>query len=783
MHRLLKRQIKQFLGSETVVPAVPTTWHAFLEAVEESYCAAEKERQLLENTLDLNSRELTAVNAQLRHDLQERQRIEEALRYSERKTRLIIDTAQDAVISVDNSELITEWNQAAELIFGWRRDEAVGQRADTLLIPAQHRDHAEFGLQKHLQHCRRGLGHTRVELMGLHRNGHEFPAELTLSSIDSNGQPLFHLFIRDISRRKSAEENLFREKELAQITLQSIADGVMTTDASGLITSLNPVAMQITGCSAEQALGQPVAQMLNIVNNVTGWRTAALIEACLKKGEITDFSKDALLINRQGNSVSLEGAVAPIRNREGVVIGTVLVFRDVSQARALESQLSWQANHDPLTGLINRSAFDHTLEQLVTRTRAEKQNHALCYLDLDQFKAVNDHCGHLAGDELLRQLSLLLSQHIREADTLARLGGDEFGLILAHCPLAMAQQISEELCQLVREFRFVWQEKIFSVGVSIGLVEINAECESVERLLSAADAACYTAKERGRNRVQLYKPDDTNFIKLHGELQWVTRIHKAFDEDRFRLYGQSIVPLHAPLDREPHYEVLLRLVDTQGRLVPPVSFIPAAERYQLMSTIDRWVLRALATQLAQRAALEMPCTYSVNLSGQSLNDEHFLGFIAELFDSGALVPTQLCFEITETAAITNLTQAVQFINTLKARGCRFSLDDFGSGLSSFGYLKNLPVDYLKIDGGFVRDIATDPIDYAMVEAINNIGHLMGLKTIAEFVETEAVMDKLRGLGVDYAQGYYIGRPMPLMPFTLLAQPAQEHAIPRQVSNL
>jgi len=755
MHRLLKRQLKQCLGSEF---AVPDAWRAFFEAVEEAYLAAEKERLLLERTLDLNSRELTTVNAQLRQDLQDRKRIEEALRVSERKMRLVIDTAQDAVISADRDGRITDWNKAAEHIFGWRRLEIIGHPLNDLIVPERYRNDPKLGLNQYLQNAAY-RGHVRLELVGLRRDGHEFPAEVALSSIEANGLYLFHAFVRDISERKRAEENLFQEKELAQVTLQSIADGVVTTNALGQITYLNPAATQITRWSANEAPGLPAVQVFNLVNDTNGTPAGALIDRCLQEGKVFEFSKDTVLIDRDGKTIPVESSVAPIRNRAGVVIGAVLVFRDVSQARKLESELSWQANHDALTGLINRTAFEQKLEQLVDIAKHEKRTHALCYLDLDQFKVVNDHCGHMAGDELLRQLSMLLNQRIRDADTLARLGGDEFGLLLADCPLAMALQISEELCQLVREFRFVWQEKLFSVGVSVGLVEISSDCESVERLLSAADAACYAAKERGRNRVQLYKPDDTNFIKLHGEMQWVSRIHKAFDENRFCLFVQPIVPLHEHAHAGAHYEVLLRLTDIDGRLVPPVSFIPAAERYQMMSAIDRWVLTTLFATIANtRHPMPADNSYSVNLSGQSLNDDHFLTFVEKLLDDNTLPPSQLCFEITETAAITNLTKAVHFMHQLKARGCRFSLDDFGSGLSSFAYLKNLPVDYLKIDGEFIRDISVDPIDYTMVEAINNIGHLMGLKTIAEFVESQAIVDKLNEIGVDYAQGYFIGRP-------------------------
>ncbi|HRK56114.1 MAG TPA: EAL domain-containing protein [Burkholderiaceae bacterium] len=759
MHRLLKRQIKRYLGADHELVG---RWQAFFDAVEDSYQAAEKERQLLEHTLDINSRELTDANAQLRKDLQARQRIEQALRASEHKTRQIIDTAQDAVISADGDGRIADWNQAAEDIFGWTRAQALGQLVHELIIPQRNRLDPLLGLAGFLDGSQTRRGKVRLELTALHRDGQEFPAELALSSTQEGEDRLFHLFVRDISERKRAEENLFREKELAQVTLQSIADGVITTDAQGRVTYLNPVAALMTGWSADQVCGQTVSYVFNVKSESTASRSAQeAVESCLAKGLVVELSKDSVLTNRKGRPISIESSVAPIRNRAGLVIGSVIVFRDVSQARAMASKLSWQANHDALTGLINRTAFEKKLEKLVDGAKLEGQHHALCYLDLDQFKVVNDHCGHMAGDELLRQLSTLLSQKVRDADTLARLGGDEFGLLLANCPIEVAQKISDDLCQVVREFRFVWQEKLFSVGVSIGLVEIGPDCESVERLLSAADAACYAAKERGRNRVQRYKPDDTHFIKLHGEMQWVSRIHKTFDENRFCLYAQPIVSLGGQ-EAITHYEILLRMIDTEGQLISPIAFIPAAERYQMMTAIDRWVLTTL-TRMLGRTDAQFPADamYCLNLSGQSFNDDQFLEFVLNTLDEMTWPAQQLCFEVTETAAITNLTKAIGFIQKIKGRGCRFSLDDFGNGLSSFAYLKNLPVDYLKVDGEFVKDVATDPIDYAMVEAINNIGHRMGLKTIAEFVETEAVMKELRVLGVDYAQGYYVGRPAPL----------------------
>lgn len=427
------------------------------------------------------------------------------------------------------------------------------------------------------------------------------------------------------------------------------------------------------------------------------------------------------------------------------------------------SRLSYQAAHDTLTGLPNRREFEVRLERALAGAREQNQSHTLCYLDLDQFKVVNDTCGHSAGDELLRQLAVLLQAKLRDRDTLARLGGDEFGVLLENCGLEQAQPIAEVLRQMVKEFRFVWHDKSFVIGVSIGLVSITAESENLSSLLSSADAACYTAKDRGRNRVHVYQLEDVDLVKRHGEMQWVTRITRAMEENRLRLFVQPILPLFPDAEADVHYEILLRMLDDNAELVLPMAFIPAAERYNLMPSIDRWVVSAAFSTFHQlfphSNGGKSICT--VNLSGHTLCDEYFLDFIERQFTINKIPYAAICFEITETAAITNLTEAIEFIRILKTKGCKFSLDDFGSGLSSFTYLKNLPVDYLKIDGAFVKDMETDPIDRAMVEAINHIGHVMGLKTIAEFVESEVILDHLKQIHVDYVQGDWLQEPHPL----------------------
>ena len=429
--------------------------------------------------------------------------------------------------------------------------------------------------------------------------------------------------------------------------------------------------------------------------------------------------------------------------------------------RESDARLSHQASHDDLTGLLNRREFDSRLNRALQQAQVDKSEHILCYLDLDQFKVINDTCGHIAGDELLRQLGSVLQLSIRKHDTLARLGGDEFGILMEHCDIEHATTVAENLCKQVEEYRFTWENQSYSVGVSIGLVAINQYSANAVDLFQAADVACYAAKNAGRNRVHIYAEDNAIAMQHQGEMQWIVRINKAIEEDRFKLYAQPIAPL-VNKDTGFHFEVLLRMVGEDGKIIPPGSFLPAAERYDLMTKLDRIVIDKVFEFLRNRQdCIDKLTMCSVNLSGQSLTDPSFLDYVVDLFLQHDIPPEKICFEITETAAIANLATASRFIHLMKGQGCFFALDDFGSGLSSFAYLKNLPVDYLKIDGMFVRDIGDDPIDYAMVKSINEIGQILDKKTIAEFVENDLILEKLMEIGVDYAQGYVISHPEPI----------------------
>lgn len=567
----------------------------------------------------------------------------------------------------------------------------------------------------------------------------------------------------DVTPRKRAETQLHAEMERAQVTLQSIADAVITTGVDGVVRYFNPVAQSLTGLRLEEAIGRPFLDVFPLVLESSRERAPDPVGMVVAGQGSPERFQNLVLVCRDGREIAVDGSAAPIRDHDGCMVGSVLVFHDMTRERQFAASLSHQATHDELTGLINRREFERHLEGALQAGSDPGRLHSVMFLDLDQFKVVNDTCGHAAGDELMRRTAATLRRHLREGDTLGRLGGDEFGVLLEKCPPGPAERIAELLRQAVAEQPFAWQGRTFRVSVSIGLVHVTDESLTLAELMSAADTACYMAKDRGRNRVQVFSKTDTELSRRQGEMEWVERIHRAREQNRFRLFGQEIFPVHMPRRTASHVELLVRMVDEQGRLIPPGAFLPAAERYNVMSVVEHWVIEEafrVIAQLNRRPEGNPLRLYSINLSGVSIGDERFLDWIRELFDRYGVAFHSVCFEVTETAAVLNLTRATHFIEQLRGLGCHFSLDDFGAGMSSFSYLKHLPVDYVKIDGGFIKDMLSDPIDRAMVEAINNIGHVMDKRTIAEFVEDKDTLMALREIGVDYAQGFGLSRPQP-----------------------
>ncbi|MFS0520072.1 EAL domain-containing protein [Nostoc sp. UIC 10607] len=682
-----------------------------------------------------------------------------ASRQSEIRYRAIVEDQAEVIARYLPDGTLTFFNQAFALYYGRSPEELIGSHDQPIILEADRERVAEFVALISADNPV-VIIENRVVVAGEVRwtkwhNRMIFDEQGCFLEFQSVGY--------NITDFKQIEETLFQEKELAQVTLQSIGDAVLTTDAFGRIKYLNPVAKFLLGCSETSAEGLLLEEVFGIVHEATRETVKNPIEQALKENRTVSLANHTVLINQNNQEIAIQDSAAPIRNREGRVIGAVMVFRDVTQNRKLSRQLSWQASHDALTGLVNRHEFEQQIQQALHLAKLDYQIHALCYLDLDHFKIVNDTCGHLAGDELLRQITILLQEKIRKTDTLARLGGDEFGVLLSQCLPEQALRVANDLLECVQEFRFVWQKQVFSIGVSIGLVGIDINSESLAEIISTADAACYTAKNRGRNRVYFAQTDDQERLQQRGQMQWASRISQALENDWFCLYVQPIAAITSTaqnVDDGDYYEVLLRLWDEERNLVLPMTFIPAAERYDLMHLIDQWVIRTLFKNLTSVVG-DKQSIYAINLSGSSINDDRFFDFLYQQFTLYSISPQSICFEITETVAIANLSKARQFIQSLQRMGCRFALDDFGVGMSSFAYLKSLPVDYLKIDGSFIRNIVNNPVDNAIVAAITHISSVMGIQTIAEFVENDAILERITALGIDYAQGYGIAAPRPL----------------------
>lgn len=569
-------------------------------------------------------------------------------------------------------------------------------------------------------------------------------------------------------RLRRASVALYDEKELAEVTLHSIGEAVITTDSECRVRYLNPIAQALTGWTLEESRGLKLDEVFRIRNGVTGEPVGNPACKSMVENRVVGLENHTVLVARDGTERIIEDSAAPVRDREGRVVGAVLVFYDATAHTSSPNLLTWHATHDALTGLLNRREFERRLIALVKDSHTSGKEHVLIYIDLDQFKVINDTFGHVVGDRLLRQLAFLLVKEVSEGETLARLGGDEFGLLIQSPQREDVARRADKLLELIRHFRFIWNEQAFQISASIGAVSITPDSGTPVELLSRADAACFAAKEHGRDRVRWYKSGDAELDRRRAEMGQVTLIQDAVRDDRFVLYGQLVVPVKEN-GSLPHCEILVRMLDTEGNIVMPGDFIPSAERYNLMGQIDRWIIHHALTIFAERNRSgqedELKPGWFLNISAASLADPYLPEFIRKEIEARGIEPGRICFEITETAAMSHLESAVEFLQALKKIGCNLALDDFGSGMSSFGYLKLLPVDYLKIDGSFVRTILENPTDRALVGAIHSVGVAMGLKTIAEFVENKEILAELQLIGVDYAQGWGIARPVPLSDLT------------------
>jgi diguanylate cyclase (GGDEF)-like protein/PAS domain S-box-containing protein len=659
-------------------------------------------------------------------------------------------------VTLVHTEKILYTNDAAADLFGVARGALHGKPVTDLMRPA-YRAVVRRQVRAQLED---NQPPEPVEVQLINGDERGLWAELHSRAVDFNGTAALLTVARDISHRKSMEASLGRGKLQARITLESIGEGVVTTDTAGIIDYMNEAAEHLTGASRSVGIGKRLTDLIALVDESDRESLGDPVQQCLNERKRVSLGRRALLMSKQAErECSIELTASPIRSSEGPIAGCVIIFHDVSEIRGLTRQMSYQASHDALTGLVNRAEFERRLEDALTSARSNEVGHVVCYLDLDRFKAVNDSSGHLAGDNLLREIANLLKEKVRDSDTVARLGGDEFALLLVGCPLDKARQIADDVCQAVSDYRFVWHDQIFDIGVSIGVVEIGHESGSAESVLGAADSACYVAKQQGRGRVHVYSARDEVVARQRGEIQWLQRLQTALKENQFELFVQPIISVAGRVSEGPALEILLRMRDDSGELILPAQFMDSAARYQLMSHIDRWVVQATLTALSS-GALRLPDQRScaVNLSGQTLGDEGFLEFVVEALDHTGVAPSQLCFEVSESSVVGNLDHAHRFINVLHGIGCRFALDNFGSGIGSFSNLKYLAIDYLKIDGAYIRDLETDSVNRAMVTAMIKLARTLDFQIVAEQVEDQASFETVRQMGVDFVQGFIVERP-------------------------
>lgn len=692
----------------------------------------------------------------------------------------LYDFAPVAYLTLDENGFVCEINLAGSALLGVGKTDIAGKLLVMWIAPPD-RD-AFRTLRRRVMRS----GETcAAEMRFARADGEIVYARVEALALRNKIGHLTHarIILHDLTQRKQVEDALFQEKERLQITLQSIGDAVITTDLDGNVEFLNPTAEMLTGWTLETAIGQPLEAIFHIVDEQTRKPVANPVRRCLRQGEVVGLGSHALLVSHIGREFSIQDSAAPIRDCQRNIVGAVLVFQDVTEARKLSQQVAHQASHDPLTGLINRREFEKRLDRAFNSAKLQASEHVLCFVDLDGFKIVNDSAGHTAGDELLKQIASLLSRYGRSRDSLARIGGDEFCLLMENCNMDQGMVVAERMVDAVRGYRFAWESRIFSVGASIGLIEIDRDAQSVRQILTDADVACYTAKDRGRNRVHPYHKSGKREHSRPAAQVHINFLQKALEENLFCLFCQPIRALGARAQTFSMYEVLLRMLGDHGTLIKPEGFIPIAERYGIMPLIDRWMIHETFRQAADLIGNGKDQTLTINLSGHTINDESLFEYISRELDDSRFDANQLCIEITETAAIQNFSHTTELIQALRHRGCRFALDDFGKGVSSMAYLKHLSVDYLKIDGGFVLNMADNRIDQTMVAAMNEMAHALGLETVAECAESSRVVEQLSSMGVDYVQGFAVGVPRPIETLKAGAVVSQELITDRSIAEM
>ncbi len=673
------------------------------------------------------------------------------------RDRLFQDFARTLpeIVLIHDEKIILA-NESAAALVGMEPAQLVGRDMADLVKPA-YRALFRKTVAKRL------AGETvprRIEMQLINGNQAGLWVEAQSSTIDYRGNRSILTIARDVSHRKSLEVSLSRSKRQAQYTLESISEGVITTDNDGRIDYMNLAAETLLGANRDDASGHRLGELFTLVDDADRRPLGDPVERCLAMRRRVNMGRRAVLVTVDGeHEYSVEMTASPVRGPSNSISGAVVVFHDVSELRGLTRKMSYQATHDPLTGLINRREFERRLDEAMDTAHSEEAVHMLFYMDLDRFKAVNDSCGHMAGDNMLREVAALIKEQVRDSDFVGRLGGDEFGALLIGCPIEKARQIANDICNAVADYRFVWKDKIFNIGISVGLVEISHASGTLQDVMSAADSACYMAKQSGRGQVHVYSARDEAVARERGDIQWLRHLQTALHEDSFELAIQPIIAMRGRAESGPAVEVLIRLNDGLGRATGTAEFLRPAERYQMMPQIDRWVINATLAAIAG-GEIKLPAHRScaINLSGQTLGDESFLGFVVDALDRSGVAPSSICFEVTEAAILSNVQHAQRFIEVLHGIGCEFSLDDFGSGLGSFSSLKHLPVDYLKIDGTYTRNLRTDLVNQEMVSAMIKLARTMEFQVVAEQVEHQEDFDWLREVGVDFVQGHFVEAP-------------------------